>query len=63
MQSIDIYSNGIIGLKTEINGKIMRTTFIPGQDVSGQPDAVRAVCQSVWTPEVVSAYEASVKSA
>lgn len=35
-----------------------RTSFAPGSDVSGQPVNVQAVASAVWTPEVVSAYQA-----
>jgi hypothetical protein len=35
-----------------------RTSFAPGSDVSGQPANVQAVANAVWTPEVISAYQA-----
>ena len=28
----------------------------PGQDVSGYPARVRALCAHIWTPEVIAAY-------
>jgi hypothetical protein len=63
LKSLDLYPNGIVGVKSEIDGKIVRTTFFPGQDISGQTEAVKSFCNSVWTAEVVSAYEASLASA
>ena len=35
-----------------------RTSLTPGQDLSGQPASVQAICNAAWTPEVVAAYQA-----
>jgi hypothetical protein len=35
-----------------------RTSLTPGQDLSGQPTNVQAICNAAWTPEVIAAYEA-----
>lgn len=35
-----------------------RTSMTPGQDLSGQPASVQAICNAAWTPEVVAAYQA-----
>lgn len=37
-----------------------RTSLVPGQDLTGQPDNVVAICNVAWTAEVVAAYEAQV---
>jgi hypothetical protein len=37
-----------------------RFSFAPGSDVSGQPANVQAVANAVWTPEVISAYQAQL---
>jgi DNA-binding transcriptional LysR family regulator len=37
-----------------------RTSLTPGQDLTGQPDNVVAICNVAWTAEVVAAYEAQV---
>jgi hypothetical protein len=37
-----------------------RSSFVPGSDVSGMPANVQAIAATVWTPEVISAYEASL---
>jgi hypothetical protein len=35
-----------------------RTSLTPGQDLTGQPANVVAICNVVWTDEVVAAYQA-----
>jgi DNA-binding transcriptional LysR family regulator len=35
-----------------------RTSLTPGQDLTGQPVNVVAICNTAWTPEVISAYQA-----
>jgi hypothetical protein len=42
----------------EISKKYHRTSLTPGQDLTGQPDKVVAICEVAWTPEVIAAYEA-----
>lgn len=37
-----------------------RTSLTPGQDLTGQPANVVAICNVAWTPEIVAAYEAQV---
>jgi len=37
-----------------------RTSLTPGQDLTGQPANVVAICNVAWTPEVVAAYQAQV---
>jgi len=37
-----------------------RTSLTPGQDLTGQPANVVAICNAAWTVEVVSAYNAQV---
>jgi hypothetical protein len=34
-----------------------RTSLTPGQDLTGQPANVVAICNVVWTDEVVAAYQ------
>ena len=50
------------------DGKVLtqtyhRTSLTPGQDITGQPDKVVAICNTAWTPEVVAAYEAQQEAA
>ena len=35
-----------------------RTSLTPGQDLTGQPANVAAICNTAWTAEVVAAYQA-----
>jgi DNA-binding transcriptional LysR family regulator len=37
-----------------------RTSLTPGQDLTGQPANVAAICNVAWTPEVVAAYQAQI---
>lgn len=37
-----------------------RTSLTPGQDLTGQPANVVAICNAVWTAEVISAYQAQL---
>jgi len=36
-----------------------RTSLTPGQDLTGQPANVVAICNAAWTPEVIAAYQAA----
>jgi len=35
-----------------------RTSLVPGQDLTGQPDNVKAICNLTWTQSVIDAYNA-----
>lgn len=37
-----------------------RSSLTPGQDLTGKPANVVAVCNLAWTPEVISAYETNL---
>jgi DNA-binding transcriptional LysR family regulator len=37
-----------------------RTSLTPGQDLTGQPANVTAICNVAWTPEVIAAYQAQL---
>ena len=37
-----------------------RTSLTPGQDLTGQPANVVAICNVSWTEEVIAAYQESV---
>lgn len=46
------------------DGKVLtqtyhRSSLTPGQDLTGQPEKVVAICNTAWTPEVIAAYEAA----
>ncbi len=43
----------------EIAKTFHRTSLTPGQDLTGQPANVVAICNAAWTSEVVAAYQAA----
>ena len=46
----------------EIGKTYHRTSLIPGQNLTGQPENVVAIANSAWTNEVISAYQAQISS-
>ena len=66
VDQITITENGIILVRkvtrimeddVEISKQYHRTSFAPDSDVSEQPENVQAVCNAVWTSEVIAAYQ------
>jgi hypothetical protein len=49
-----IFENGV-----ELSKSYHRSSLLPGQDVSGVPVNVQAICSAAWTAEVVSAFQAA----
>ena len=47
----------------EISKKYHRSSLTPGQDLTGVPANVVAVCNAAWTPAVVAAYQQSQQGA
>jgi hypothetical protein len=39
-----------------------RNTLSPGQDLTGVPEKVVSVCNFIWTPEVIAAYQAAAQA-
>ena len=37
-----------------------RTSLTPGQDLTGQPAQVVAICNTAWTDAVIAAYQAQM---
>ena len=67
IDQITVTENGIVLYReatrimedgNQISQTFHRTSLTPGQDLSGQPANVVAICNVAWTPEVVSAYQA-----
>lgn len=67
VDQITVCENGIVLYReaTRIieDGKVLtqtyhRTSLTPGQNLEGQPANVAAICNTAWTPELVSAYQA-----
>ena len=44
----------------ELSKTYHRSSLTPGQDLSGVPANVQAICVAAWTPEVVAAYQNKV---
>jgi len=66
---IEVLENGIIQVREisrimengkEFSSSYARWTLSPGQDLTGQPANVVAICNAAWTDEVVAAYQAQV---
>jgi hypothetical protein len=67
VDQITVTENGIVLYReatrimedgTQLSQTFHRTSLIPGQDLTGQPANVAAICNLTWTPEVISAYQA-----
>ena len=67
VDQITVCENGIVLYReatrvvedgNEIAKTYHRTSLTPGQDITGQPANVVAICNTAWTPEVVAAYQA-----
>lgn len=68
IDQITVTENGVILVRevtriledgTELSKQYHRSSFSPGQDVSDQPDNVKAICAAAWTPEVITAFQAT----
>ena len=46
----------------EISRTFHRHTVSPGEDVSNEDPKVQAIANTIWTPEVIEAYQALVES-
>ena len=72
LDQITVTENGIILYREatritrndeQIAQTFHRTSLVPGQDLTGQPEQVAAIAAVVWTPEVIAAYEAAQQPA
>jgi len=52
-EATKIFEDGV-----ELTKKYHRTSLTPGQDLTGQPENVVAIANTVWTAECIAAYEA-----
>ena len=69
VDKIETLENGTIQVRTAIrvleDGTVLSSSFhrhvlTPGQDLTDQDPKVVAIANAVWTPSVVSAYEAQM---
>ena len=67
VDQITVTENGIVLFReatrimedgNEISKTYHRTSLTPGQDLTGQPANVVAICNAAWTSEVIAAYQA-----
>ena len=67
IDQITVTENGIVLYReatriledgVQLSQTFHRTSLTPGQDLTGQPEQVAAICNVAWTPEVIAAYEA-----
>lgn len=68
IDQITVTENGIVLCRevtsimedgTQLSQTYHRTSLTPGQDLTGIPSNVVAICNAAWTPEVVAAYQAA----
>ncbi len=69
IDKIEVLETGIVQVREvtrimedskELSSSYHRWMFTPGQDLTGQPANVVAICNAAWTEEVVAAYQAQV---
>ena len=68
IDKIEALENGVIQVRqvsriiednTELSRSYHRWVLSPGQSLADQDARVQAVCNAVWTPEVIAAYQNS----
>ena len=68
IDSITVTENGIVLYReatrimedgNELSKTYHRTSLTPGQDLTGVPANVVAICNVAWTAEVIAAYQAA----
>jgi hypothetical protein len=68
VDQITVTENGIVLFReatrifedgVELSKTYHRSSLTPGQDISGVPANVQAICAAAWTSEVVAAYQAA----
>jgi hypothetical protein len=68
VEQITVQENGIVLYReatrimedgNQISQTFHRNSLTPAQDLTGVPANVVAICNTVWTSEVIAAYQAS----
>ena len=71
VDQITVCENGIVLYReatrimedgNQISQTYHRSSLTPAQDLTGVPANVVAICNTVWTAEVIAAYQAQVAS-
>ena len=69
IDQITINENGIILIREavkileddiEISKQYHRSSLEPGANVSNQPQNIQDICKTIWTADVIAAYQASL---
>lgn len=69
VDQITVTENGIVLYReatrimedgVQLSQTFHRTSLTPGQDLAGQPEKVATIAKAVWTPDVITAYQASL---
>lgn len=69
VDQIEVVENSSIQVRTatiierdgvEISRTFHRHVVAPGEDVSSEDPKVQAIANAIWTPEVISAYQALI---
>jgi len=72
VDQITVIENGVVMYReatrimengNEISKTYHRSSLIPEQDLTGVPANVVAICNTVWTAEVIAAYQAAQAAA
>ena len=45
----------------EISKQYHRTSLMPAENLTGQPDNVVAIATAAWTPEIIAGYQKSLE--
>jgi archaellum component FlaF (FlaF/FlaG flagellin family) len=68
VDQITVTENGIVLFReatrifedgVELSKTYHRSSLVPGQDVSGAPANVQAICAAAWTAEIIAAFNAA----
>jgi archaellum component FlaF (FlaF/FlaG flagellin family) len=68
IDQITVTENGIVLFReatriledgVELSKNYHRSSLTPGQDISGVPANVQAICNAAWTADVVAAFQAA----
>ena len=71
VDQITVTENGIVLYReatrimedgNELSKTFHRTSLTPGQDLTGHPASVAAICNVAWTAEVIAAYSAQLQA-
>ena len=71
VDQITVTENGIVLYReatrimedgNQISQTFHRTSLVPGQDLTGIPANVVAICNVAWTAEVIAAYQAQLEA-